>query len=208
MGGLTLIGSCGGLILQPFMESFVEQVYQNMPGPQQQIQQQMAMQHEIMAVQIRWRPWLIGGVVLQTATVVLLLVGCIKGLGLKRGAPRWLLAAMICGILQALLQAGLTWGMQRETAAIMSRHMAQMMQSTPGAPMPPGMPQMMSGMMNFSTSLSILFIAAWGLAKIGYFGYSICYLSTAGVRRLFEPDQPPTTLPPAGPPSGPAAIST
>jgi hypothetical protein len=197
-GAFTVLASCGGLIMQPYVEEFSFRLQESIGAPpqaQQQMDAQRAMQHDIMAVQHRWRPWLIGGFLLQATTVTLLVVACIKGLGLKPGAHRWLLAAMFLGIFQALTQVTLNWAMQREMMGIMTRHMAQMMQSTPGAPMPPGMPQMMSGMMSFSTTLSILFIAVWGLAKIGYFAGSAWYVMTADVRRLFDRDDPPLAAP-------------
>ena len=198
-GAFTVLASCGGLIMQPYVEQLTLRLQESIGAPpqaQQQMAAQRAMQHDIMAVQYRWRPWLIGGFLLQAATVTLLFVGCIKGLGLKPGAHVWLLAAMCVGIVQTLVQVTLNWAMQQEMMGIMTRHMTQMMQATPGAPMPPGMPQMMSGMMSFSTTLSILFIAVWGLAKIGYFAWSAWYVMTPSVRQLFGRVDPPVETAP------------
>jgi hypothetical protein len=208
-GGLGLLMSCGGMIMQPFIEDAVVQLQRGLPGVPGQTQQQRdfqaAIQQEAFAVQARWRAWLITGMALQLATVVLLFIGCIRGLGLKPGAHRWLVAAMLCGVVQTLLQTGVFWATQQETAAIMSRSMAQMMRSTPGAPMPPGMPQMMSGIMNFSTTITIMFFAAWGLAKIGYFIFGACYVLTRRIRALFTLDEPAAAAPPLGQPPGPAS---
>jgi hypothetical protein len=208
-GGLGLLMSCGGMIMQPFIQDAVVQFQRGLPGSppqmQQQIELQAALQRDVLAVQARWRPWIITGMVLQLATVALLLIGCIRGLGLKRGAYRWLVAAMLCGVVQSIVQTGVFWGTQQETAAIMSRSMAQIMRGTPGAPMPPGMPQMMSGMMNFSTTITIMVFAAWGLAKIGYFVFGACYVLTRRIRALFTPDEPTTAIPLVGQPPGPAS---
>lgn len=203
LGGLGLLMSCGGLILQPFMQDAVMQFQRSLPGSNPQVQQQLdmqaAIQRDVLAVQARWRPWLIAGMVLQLATVVLLLAGCIRGLALKHGAHRWIVAAMLVGILQSILQTGVFWATQRETTAIMSRSMAQIMRGTPGAPMPPGMPQMMSGMMNFSATITIMAFAAWGLAKVGYYVFGACYVLTPSVRRLYAAEGTTANAVAAGP---------
>ncbi len=188
MGAFTILSSCGGLAMQPLMDDLMSSFQRSMPpNPQmqQQMDAQMAMQREMMAAQ---RPWIIPGLILQLVSVTLLFIGCIRGLALKPRAHRWLLAALIVGIFQSVAQIGLTWGMQEQMMAITSRHMPNLMRPPPGTPMPPGMNQFMSAWMNFVMSISILFVALWGLAKIGYFAWSIWYVSTPGVRRLFIGD--------------------
>ena len=200
MGALTVLGSCGGLVMQPLMDDLMASIRHRMP-PNPQMQQQMdaqvAMQREMMVAQ---RPWIIPGLILQFATVTLLFVGCIRALAHKPGAHRWLVAALILGVIQSTAQIALTWGMQQQMMAITSRHMPQLMRPPAGTPMPPGLTQMMSAWMNFVMSLSILFIAVWGLAKIAYFAWSAWYVMTPGVRRLFDRDDPRLATPIETPP--------
>lgn len=208
LGGFGLLTSCGGMIMQPIMQDAMEQLQRSLPGSPAQVQQQLDMQttiqRDVLAVQARWRPWLIAGMVLQLATVSLLLIGSIRGLGLKRGAHRWLAAAMLCGIVQSILQTGIFWVTQRETTAILSRTMPQIMKGTPGAPMPPGMPQMMSSMMNFSATITIMAFAIWGLAKVGYYVTAACYVLTRRIRLLFDPEPPAAVAVEEQPPPAPS----
>lgn len=154
--------------------------------PPQQAQQQRELIEATQAVARRWLPVQIGLLALHLATIVLLAVGCIKGLRLSRGGHQWLVAAMICGIGLELARLYPNVAIQRETEAVTMRHMNQALQGQRGTP--PQARAMMTSMVQFSRGVGLLFIGGMLLLKLGFYGGSLWYVLKPDVKRLFEPE--------------------
>lgn len=188
LGASGLLMGCFGLLMQPAMMRFVEQMQQNLPPqPGVQTQDPLAIHREAMAIQARWRGVLIAGFVLQAAAVSGLIFGGIQGLRLKRAAHKWLIAGMLIGILHAGVSAYAGYAMQRESRALVMRSM----QTAPGGmPPPPAVRGMMTQIMQLSEAVALLQTFGWAAIKCGFFGVGIWYLSQRHIRRLLEPQEP------------------
>ncbi len=191
LGVFSALAGCLGLIAQPALNKFVMDMQQGLPA--QQMQAQQAMQQEIVAVQRKWMPLLIGQYGLHVVTVVLLFIGCVKGLKLGRNGHKWLFAAMISAIVLEVLRLIPAIGMQREIQAVMANYMNQMMAAGPGAP-PPAVRGMMQEMMSIGTGVGIVFTFGWALLKLGFYGWSAWYARKPEVQRLFTGEDVPIEL--------------
>jgi hypothetical protein len=114
----------------------------------------------------------------QLVTLVLLFVGCIAGLRMTPRALVWLKRAMINGLAFELVRAVPTIAMQLETVGMMERMMQGMGGGRPGAAPPPGMK-------TFLVAFSLGFAALLILAKLGYYGWGLWYVSRENVQNWF-----------------------
>jgi hypothetical protein len=186
LGILGLFGAttqCLGAVLQSVIWDFAQGLQQGVPAPQ--VQQQMQMQQEIMAVASRWMPFTVAAFVLNAIASGLLVAGSILGLRLSPRTNRWLVPGLICAILQALLGVGLQAIVQHDTQRVMARMMPQMIQQ--GGAAAPQAAAAMSGAMKVSFALSVAFVGGWALLQIVFYATALWYVLRKDVRSLFAP---------------------
>ena len=201
MGGVTLIGGLGGLLLQPLIMNLFSALQGSMPPAQAQSQLQMF--QDLAALQRQHLPLMVAQLVMQAAVVVLLFVTCIKALRTKPTIRKWLLIALLAGLCFELFRVYPTVVMMRETQAITARSMQGMMQGMPGSPANVPMMRFMSAYMRFVTTMSLVVSIGWTLLKVGYFGASVWYVSRRSARDYFAGHATPApepVPPPASPP--------
>lgn len=183
LGATTLAGGIFGLLAQPAINQFNLNMQKDMPPEFKQAQQDM--QRDILAVQQKWAPALAGIAVFNLVTVLLLAAGCILGLKLHPKAFRWLMIALVCGLVFELARLVPGIGMQQETQAVIGRYMERFMMAGPkGAPAEAR--QMMQTMMQVGAGIGLAITVGWAALLIGFYGWSIWYLQQPDVKKLFE----------------------
>jgi hypothetical protein len=196
LGGFSFVGGVVATFLQPVILDMTEwmqaKIISAQPAQmQKQFDQQLAgqkqMMRETMAVQQRWMPIMIGSMLVLGAAAVALIVGAIKGLGLKRQAHYWMIAGMSAGILHALMSGYVGAGIQQESQVITMRYLNQTTQSTPGGANPAAR-AMMTNAAQAGTAFGMVIVFGWALLKCGCYATCIGYLLTPRIRKLFESD--------------------
>ena len=196
LGGFSFIGGVVTTFLQPVILDATEwmqgQIVSSQPPQmQQQFSQQLAGQKQMMRetidVQRRWMPVMFVSLLILAATAVALIVGAIKGLGLKPRAHHWMIAGMAGGILHALVSGYVGAGVQHESQMITMRYVNQTLQATPGGTTPAAR-SMTTNIAQAGAAIGMVFIFGWALLKSGIYGTCIWYLLTPRIRALFEGD--------------------
>ncbi|MBL8849213.1 MAG: hypothetical protein JNG89_05995 [Planctomycetaceae bacterium] len=196
LGGFSFVGGVMATFLQPVILDMTEWMQAKIvsaqpPQMQQQFNQQLAGQQQMMretvAVQRRWMPVMLGSLLIVGAAAVALIVGAIKGLGLKPRAHHWLIAGMAAGILHALLSGYVGAGIQQESQVITMRYVNQTLQASPGGANPAAR-AMTTNFAQAGTAIGMAFIFGWALLKCGIYAVGIGYLLTPRIRQLFEGD--------------------
>jgi hypothetical protein len=192
MGGMGIVVGTVGLVLQPAIQKWATDLQKGLPGAQsaqgqKQAELQQNMMKELEPVTRKWLiPSIIGSTVCLVA-VVCLIVGSIKGLNLRPMAHQWLIIGMSTGILHALVAGYVGHSVQRETQMVTMRYLDQTFQAGPAAKAP-GAKAVVNSTMQISVVLGMVMIYGWGLVKCTFYAFSIWYLLTPQIRRLFEGD--------------------
>lgn len=192
MGAMGVVVGIGGLVLQPAIQKWSTDLQKSLPGAQTpQGQKQAELQQQMMKeLEPVTRKWLIPSLAVSGICVVAvigLIVGSIKGLNLRPKAHKWLIVGMTAGILHTLLGGYVQVAAQRDTLPVTQRFMDQTLQSGPAATAP-GAKAIMNSTMQMSMALAMVFAFGWGLVKCITYAFSIWYLLTPRIRRLFEGD--------------------
>jgi len=192
LGAMGVVVGLGGLVLQPAIQRWSTDMQKNLPGGQtpqmqQQLERQQVMMKEMEAVMHKWIvPSLIATGICVVA-VIGLIVGSVKGLNLRPMAHKWLIVGMSAGIIHTLVGGYVGLGTQRESQLVTQRFMDQTLQSGPAATAP-GAKAIMNSTMQMTMVLAMVMVFGWGLLKCITYAFSIWYLLTPPIRRLFEGD--------------------
>jgi hypothetical protein len=203
---LGFISNAVGMFWWFMGERFAEMMTGLTPGMNQQAADlQRTMYQEMSQMQARWAPVTIALTILQMVLAVLLFVAAVRGLKMSRGALKLLATTMVFAI---LLQLGRIYPdvmIQEETQEISMRYTARVMQTTGNPAQTRAVMNMTRQFQKIGASIGYLFMAAWTIAKLSYYGTGLWYVNRKDVKALFAPEEspPPVEIEVVGPPAEP-----
>lgn len=186
-------------------QRFAEMMTAFNPGMNQQLADlQRTMYQELSEMQTRWAPVTIALMILQMVLAVLLFVAAVRGLKMSKGALKLLSTTMVFAI---VLQLGRIYPdvmIQKETQEISARFQNRMFQAAGSPAARPAM-NMAKGFQEMGMAIGFMFMAAWTIAKLSYYGTGLWYVNRKDVKALFAPEEPPppVEIEVVGPPEGP-----
>lgn len=196
LGGFGFVGGIATTFLQPVIMDLTKwvqgKVLSVQPAQmQKQLEQTLAGQEQLMretvALQRGWLPLLSVNLLILGGAAVALVVGAVKGLGMKPRAHYWMIAGMTAGIVHALLVGYVGVRIQRETAPITQRYVNQTLQGTPGGANPAAR-MMANNMAQAGAAIGFAFVFGWALVKCATYITCMGFLLTPRIRKLFEGD--------------------
>ena len=208
LGSLGIIGGLSGVVGLA-MQSRTQQINSMfMPpgpagGPQAKMKElQEEMQQAIQPVIKRWNPFSYVLILFRLVQGGMLVAGGIMTIGLKPTGRSLLTAVLLVSIPIDLAQAALQAVIQHQTMAVVGSFMPRMMEASapPGKPLPAGVSNMTTTMMNVAAIGMIVFTVVWVGVKIGFYISSALYLRRPAIVSLF-PGAAPGVAPPGPSPA-------
>lgn len=194
-GGLTaiaviaivigILGACGGvmgvggLIVQGTLQDSHRRMLEQSGAPDPMVEQQLATQDQINAIQSRWMPFTGTHQVLNLLASSLLLAAGILLLRTSALAPMLFVVAVAANAFVDIAGAVLGVLMQMEMQEVMQGFFRG------AATGDPQMERMFDGIMRASGWTGVCFAAVWALAKLAYYLWGVAYLRKPDVRALF-----------------------
>lgn len=190
----ALSSCCGlyagfGLVMSDRMQAMSQQlagVGRTADDPM--VQEQRAMQAELLEFQRSWAPFTGGFVVVQLFVALLCILGGALALTGKGVGRVMLMGTFVFGTLFELGRAATETIMQFQMTDVTQRYMTRAMavaQSQHGGATVPGMEQTMGAVMGGATAAGIVLLLLWALVKIGYYLTGLFMLRREDVRRFF-----------------------
>jgi hypothetical protein len=187
LGGAGFLMSCLGLVSNTFEAKWQQTFAGIQPGrndPTFEIQRDA--QARMLAITGRYKWVLIPLTVVKMLVEAALLVGALMAWGLKPRGWSWLHGALIAAIIFEAIQAIPVLMLQRETQSVMSEMMTKtIVQQRGGNAPPPGVENLMSGMMSAIGVMSMVFALFWLGAKLVFYVLGVRYLRKREVVALF-----------------------
>ncbi|MBN2218158.1 MAG: hypothetical protein JW719_12360 [Pirellulales bacterium] len=181
MGLFGMIGAVVGPAMQEMMKS------QQSGMPVEQLDLQMEMQREIQTITTRWLPLTLPLLIVEMVVSVCLIVGAIRSLRLRPAGRTLLVIAFWAAVVVELVQLIPTIAVQRETMAVTSKYMSDIMKTSApkGQQMPAGLDNTMKSVTNVVSIVAIMFAVLLTLAQVAFYVFGAVYMARPNVRALF-----------------------
>jgi hypothetical protein len=191
LGAVSSMFSLGNLVMRSYLKSAFD--VRQQPGMSKEfVEAQRDMQKKTDAVTDRYLGffWVSTPVNLFLGTS--LFIGGILVLQFKPKGRTFLAAVFVATILFEIARTPVHVYMQREVVTVMSNSMPRMMNAIPAKDgSNAAVAEGMATMMKVGTLAMIVFMVAFGLAKVIFYAIGVRYLGRPQIRRLF----PPAALP-------------
>jgi hypothetical protein len=182
----SLMGAAGAVGGQKLQAMLQPKASAGMPPEMQQAQQDF--QDQVNAVQGKFFWEIVGGLAFRLIASVLLLVGGIRSLGLKESGRKTLLVACTVAVVfelaHSILQSLVNMEMMTAVHSFVEKMTTAMPQQDNA---PPGMGNLLQGIIRGSIIAGFVVSYVLALAKICLYVFGLIYLQKKHIRGLFQP---------------------